>query len=156
VAPETTFPADVHAHMHREDLAHEAPNQGDFGPGSASARATRDARVIREDQQTGQERPERRRGRETDAAVTALAASASDSGWARPAMTPIEALYAIAPATGEASNWIIWLVMTAGGLARAFGVGLGYLITAGFETRIRAGVATTLFLAAVLFGCLAG
>lgn len=87
-------------------------------------------------------------------ATAARAAQASD--WAQELMSPVDAVKQIAPGKGDAGNWIVWTAMTAAGLARALFVSVGYLIARGGETRIRAGVAGTVLLAALLIAALAG
>ena len=93
---------------------------------------------------------------ELAAAAAAMVSAAEDSDWNEELMSPVEAIKQIAPAKGEASNWIIWSAMTIAGIARAVLVGLGYLVARGAETRIRAGAITGLLMAVILISWLAG
>lgn len=154
-----TARTDVHAHVQDADLAPEAPNQADFDPGSVRAGATR-ARAISHlrlvGQGSGRSSEKSARQDELSAALAATGHAAQASDWAGELMSPVEAIKQIAPAKGEASNWIIWLAMSLAGLSRAGFVSVGYLIARGGETRIRAGVAGGLLLLAVALSWLAG
>lgn len=89
--------------------------------------------------------------------MAAMAQAAEASDWAREPMTPVVAAQQIAPAKGEAGrNWIVWTAMTFAGLARFVLVSLGYLVVRGGETRIRAGVATGVLVAAIVISALVG
>jgi hypothetical protein len=93
---------------------------------------------------------------EISAATAALGETLEASDWNDQPMTPVDAIKQIAPAKGEAGNWIIWTGMTLAGLARAFLVGTGHLIARGAETRIRAAVVMVIFAAALILSFLAG
>lgn len=160
----TTQPtADVHAHAHRADLAPETGNRALSEPKSArpGARARAVAHLHLVDQGSardsgpGVESPGL--GSALLDELEAMRLSAEASGWAREPMTPVAAVQQIVPAKGEAGrNWIVWTAMTFAGLARFVLVSLGYLVVRGGETRIRAGVATGVLVAAIVISALVG
>jgi hypothetical protein len=152
--------------MHPADYTRRTGNPWRFEPESASARATRDARVIHMPRRAGQERPPESPpaprkapgglAAEAQAAGAVLKAAAEGSDWAAEAMTPVAAWSQTFPHKGEAGNWIIWSGMTFAGVSRGLLVSLGYLIARGGETRIRAGVATGVLFLALTISYLAG
>ena len=160
--------SDVHVHAHRADLAPETGNRPLSEPKSArpGARARAVAHLHLVDQG-----PARDSGPAPDEALdaerpglgsalldemTAMSQAAEASHWARELMTPVAAAKQVAPAKGEAGNWIIWTAMTVAGLARLILVSLGYLVARGGETRIRAGVVTGVLVAAYVISVLVG
>jgi hypothetical protein len=158
--------SDVHVHAHRADLAPETGNRADSGRKSARTPATQ-ARVIPLRTDLRQEDPEKkseRAGRgsrspleaELAAGWAVVAETAQASEYARAPMTPVEAAKQVAPARGEAGNWMLWSAMTAAGVARLVLVSVGHLIAHGGETRLRAAVVTMIFLLALAGGYLAG
>jgi len=162
---------DVRAHVHRPDLAREHGFEARKGAESACPGAPAGARVphLRLVDQGTAPNPEPyapppppRGGlgaalaEELRAAQAQAAASAAGSDWAVEAMTPVLAWTRLAPAKGEAANWIIWTVMTAAGLCRALWNSAGYLVVKGTDTRIKAGVATGVLLIALGMAYLAG
>jgi hypothetical protein len=165
VVPETTHDTDVRAHTHSADHPQGRGNPWHSGPESASARVTRDARVIpirrevRQEPPQDQPAPRKATGglsAEMQAATAAVKNAAENSDWAAEAMTPVAAWMQVAPRRGEADNWIIWAGMTAAGIARGVLVSLGYLVVRGGETRLRAGVAAGILILAMAAAFLAG
>jgi hypothetical protein len=166
VVPETMTDTDMHAHVHPADLRQNPGNQDDFGAESASAPASRDARVIQINRAARQEpqqppaaaaqAPRGALATETQAALAALAEAADGSPWASPAMTPVAAWQQALPAKGQAANWIIWTALSLGGLFRALWVSLGNLAVHGTDTRTKASMATGALLIAMTLSYLAG
>lgn len=173
MVPETMPEADVHAHAHRADQAQKPENPWGFGSESASTPASRDARVIPINRRARQEsapeppagdrKPETKPARapaglrsEAGAVGETMRKAAENSVWATEAMTAVDAWKRVAPGKGEAENWIFWTVMTAAGVCRAAWNSLGHLILLGTDTRIKAGVATAVLLAALVTAFLAG
>ncbi len=77
------------------------------------------------------------------------AAVAAAKGLTEP-LTPLHAAArTVAPAKGEAPNWVAWVGMTVAGLFRLAVTALGTLVVHAVATRIRAGVALALFVVAV-------
>lgn len=167
MAPEAAARTDAHARAHRADLGPETGNRPDFEPKTAGTPVTRDARVIQMRPKTRQgDQPEEikpyepppgaRPGGEFEAARALVSEAAEASDWSREPMTPVDAAKQITPAKGEAGNWIVWSGMTIAGLARLVLVTAGWSIARGGETRIRAGVALTVFLIALGLAYVAG
>lgn len=167
MAPETAAQTDVHAHAHATDLGQKPQNPWDFPPKTAGTGVSRDARVIPirrdrrqgdqpEEIQTSPKAPSKPRGGEFEAAAKLLGEQAVDGGWDREPMTPVEAFKTVAPAKGEASNWIIWAGMTAAGVARLLIVTAGTVIVRGGDTRIKAAAVSSVLLMALAIAYLAG
>jgi hypothetical protein len=158
----TAHPAgDVRMHVQSRDHAPEGPWStppgGEIrGPAGPRVRDTR-LRVVDQDERADPAEKDRPGlGLAVlDDLLASAAEAAAESDWSAEAMTPVAAIKTVAPRRGEAGNWIIWTAMTLGGLARLILVSLGYLIAKGGETRIRAGVAATVFLLAMALGAVA-
>lgn len=158
--------SDVHVHAHAPDLAGKPGDRADSRLKSARADATHaravphlhlvDQGFVPDDPRPADREPTGARTGELEAALEATARAAEASDWARELMTPVAAAKQVAPAKGEAGNWIIWTAMTVAGLARLILVSLGYLVARGGETRIRAGVVTGVLVAAIVISVLVG
>lgn len=159
MAPSEAAAADVRAHTHPADLAPETGNRAFWRRKSARADATPAHAVphlkVVDQEIRGSSKKSSSDG-ELAAGLAAMTRAAEESDWNEELMSPVEAIKQIAPAKGEASNWIIWSAMTVAGLARAVLVSLGYLVARGADTRIKAGAITGLLMAVILISWLAG
>lgn len=167
MAPETAAAADVHVRVHPADQGPETGNRADFEPKSTRTPASRDARVIPinrghrqdappEEIKAYEPPPAKRPESEFEAAAKLIAEQAAASDFNRQPITPVEAWKTVAPAKGEADNWIIWLGMTLAGLARALIVTTGHVIVRGGDTRIKASVVSSVLVMALVVAYLAG
>lgn len=158
----TAQPMDPQAHMHPGNLASEGAEKPGNGRNSARrparARAVPHLHLVDQDQAAETtEKPRRPLGAELlDEMATETAALAAESDFAEQHLTPVDAFGQILPERGEAGrNPIVWTAMSLAGLARFLIVSLGHTICLAGNTRIKAGVMTTVILLAIAASWLA-